>query len=111
MGFTICVTSASATPLHIENRTALFLQKFVRSLGKMSRATFAANVEAAAANTLRDDHNLAEEVQRGLEEISSRQYVWDRAELQAAAMRALEQPELCGWAKRVLLGEDRRSLS
>ena len=77
----------------------------------MGHAAFSANLAAAVANTLRDDHNLAEEVQRVVEEIASRQYVWDRAEQQAAAMRDIEQSEFCGWAKRTLLGEGRRSLS
>uniref|UniRef100_A0A7S0NWL7 Uncharacterized protein n=1 Tax=Calcidiscus leptoporus TaxID=127549 RepID=A0A7S0NWL7_9EUKA len=110
MGFTVCVTTASATPLHVDRRVAAFLRKFLRSVGRMGRASFSANLAAAVANTLRDDHNLAEEVQRVAGEIASRQYVWDRAEQQAAAMRGIEQSEFCGWAKRTLLGEGRRAL-
>ena len=111
MGFCISVTSATATPLYIERRATAFVQRFLRTLGRMRRAAFATNVEAAAANKLLDDHNLAEEMQRGLVEIESRQYCWDRAEQEAAAIRAVSLAELCAWAKENLLGAARHALS
>jgi hypothetical protein len=55
--------------------------------------------------------SLAEETDRLLAEIQSRQYVWDRAEREAAAMRTLAQAELCAWAREALLGAGARSLS
>ena len=60
--------------------------------------------------SVRDDHNLSEEVQRYLSEIESRQYMFDRAEREAAELSALTQAELCGWAKSMLLGDGRRAL-
>lgn len=41
----------------------------------------------------------------------SAEYVWDRAEREAAAMRRLTQAELCAWAKHALLREDAKVLS
>jgi insulysin len=111
MGFVIAVTSATHKPTHIEGRAMAFLGRFLPVLGRMPRATYASNVEAAAANKLRDDHNLADEVQRALSEIESRQYAWDRAEREADAMRTVSQPDLCAWARRMLLGDGKRMLS
>ena len=112
MGFVIAVTSATHTPRHIEARVEAFLaRRFLPFLSRMSKQTFLTNVEACAANKLREDHNLAEEMQRSLAEIESRQYCWDRAEREAAALRAVTQAELCSWAKHSLLGEGRRALS
>ena len=54
---------------------------------------------------------MAEESDRVLGEIESRQYVWDRAEREAAAMRAISQSELVGWAKGALLKEGIKALS
>ena len=91
---------------------AYFLaRRFLPFLSRMSKQTFLTNVEACAANKLREDHNLAEEMQRSLAEIESRQYCWDRAERETAALRAVTQAELCSWAKHSLLGEGRRALS
>ena len=111
MGVVIAVTSATHTPAHIEGRVEAFLGRFLPSLGRMRRAAYTANVEAAVANKLRDDHNLGDEVQRALGEIEGRQYTWDRAEREAEAMRAVSQADLCAWARRVLLGDGRRMLS
>lgn len=71
VGFTIYVTSASASPVKIEERAARFLRKYLKSLARMSAATYAANVSSAVANTLRDDHSLQEEAQKDLSEIQA----------------------------------------
>ena len=111
LGFAISVTTASATPKHVETRAMRFLRTWVPTIGKMRPSEYAANVAACVSYLLRDDRNAAEESDRNLAEIESRQYVWDRAEREASAMRAISQAELAAWAKDVLLREDARGLS
>jgi len=103
VGFTIYVTSASASPVKIEERAARFLRKYLKSLARMSAATYAANVSSAVANTLRDDHSLQEEAQKDLSEIQARQYCWDRAEREVSEMQKLGQTDFVAWACRGLL--------
>ena len=60
-------------------------------------------MQAAVANRLIDDRNLGDESARLVAEIETEQYLFDRAELEAEAMRALSQAELATWARQVLL--------
>ena len=76
MGFVIAVTSATHTPRHIEARVEAFLaRRFLPFLSRMRKQTFLTNVEACAANKLREDHNLAEEMQRSARDVAAAQRV------------------------------------
>jgi hypothetical protein len=59
LGFAIAVTSASATPDHVEARAMRFLRSFVPSIGRMRKASYAANVAACVSSFLCDDTSLA----------------------------------------------------
>ena len=111
LGFAIDVTPGQASPAHVEARAMRFLRRFLPTIGRMRPATYAANVSACVSSMLRDDHSLADESDRLLAEIASRQYVFDRAEREAAAMRSVTQAELATWARSALLREGTRSLS
>jgi len=108
MGFAITITSAVATPRKLEARTHRFVGRFVSWLARMPASTFRANVEAAVANKLRDDVNLADESTRALHEIQTEQYIFDRAAREAAEMRALSHAELLAWSRALLLKSRRR---
>ena len=108
LGFEVQVTSSSATPAHIEERALAFLDGFVhRKLPKMRAAQYTATLEATVANMLRDDLSLDDEYSRYQPEIETRQYVWDRAQREAAEMRNVTQGELAAWARQSLLGDGR----
>ena len=111
LGFAITVTSAVASPSKAEARAHRFVGRFLKTLGAMRPATFGANVDAAVANKLRDDVNLADESARIIDEIHSQQFIFDRAEREAAAMRGVTHAALVAWARKVLLKEDARRLS
>ena len=90
----------------IEERALAFVDGFAqRTLPKMRAAQYTATLEATVANMLRDDHSLEDEYSRYQPEIETRQYVWDRAQREAAGMRAITQGELAAWAKQSLLGD------
>ena len=76
----------------------------------MPPAEYAANVRAAVANRLLADKTIEDEANRFWHEITMRQYVFERAEAEAAAMRAVGQPELARWARTLLLSDDARRL-
>ena len=73
LGFAIEVTTGQASPAHVEARAMRFLRRFLPSIGRMRPATYAANVAACVSSMLRDDHSLADESDRLLAEIASRQ--------------------------------------
>ena len=87
LGFTVTVVSATHLPLEIESRIGEFLASFLDSLAAMPATEFAKNVEAAVANRLQRDRNLAEEAARYFPEIEARTFVFDRAEREAEARR------------------------
>lgn len=111
LGFCISVTTGTASPAHVETRVMRFLRRFVPSIGRLTAAAYASNVAACASRMLRDDTNLAEEADRVLAEIESRQYAWDRAEREAAAVSRISRAELVAWAHGVLLNPETRGLS
>ena len=112
LGLLIGVVSATATPSEVEAAIAAFMAPFVASLEQMPAAQYARHVEACAANRLQDDHNLQEEATRYFSEVESGQLAFDRAEVEAAAIQRVSQPELARWARATLLpGGDGRRLS
>lgn len=111
LGFAITLTSAHASPCKLEARSLRFVGSFVRSLARMAPEAFQANVEAAVANKLRDDVNLSDEARRLVGEIASEQFIFDRAEREAAEMRKITHAELVAWARQVLLQKEARGLS
>ena len=111
LGFAITITSAHASPCHMEARAHRFVGRFLQALSVMPAAVFHSNREAAVANRLRDDVNLSDESARIVNEIHSEQYCFDRAEREAAEMRGVTQPQLVAWARQALLHTEQHRLS
>ena len=111
LGFLISVVSQSHTPSDIESRALYFVRDFVDGLRDQMPATeYAANVRAASANRLLADKAIEDEASRFWHELASRQYHFERAEAEAAAMRAISQADLAKWAREMLLSADSRRL-
>jgi len=111
LGFVISIVSATHAPLALEAAASAFLADFVASLEAMTASEFSRHVEAAVANRLQESRSIHEEAMRLFAEVESRQYVFDRADREAAALRATEQQPLAVWAREALLGASARRLS
>lgn len=55
------------------------------------------------ANKLQEDHSASEEAQRYFAEVESRQFIFDRAEQEAAQMRALPHSALLAWVRDTII--------
>ena len=108
LGFVVYLVSATHAAAQLEAAARAFLAEWVPTLASMAPAACARNVAAAAANKLIDDHNLGDEASRYFSEIKAQQYMWGRAEAEAAAMRKLDQAEFAAWAADVLCRRPRR---
>jgi secreted Zn-dependent insulinase-like peptidase len=108
LGFVVYLVSATHAAAQLEAAARAFLAEWVPTLASMAPAAYARNVAAAAANKLIDDHNLGDEASRYFSEIKAQQYMWGRAEAEAAAMRKLDQAEFAAWAADVLCERPRR---
>ncbi len=113
LGFTISLVSATHTPLQMEEAVSEFLVKFLDSLDIMSAEAYSRNVEACVQKKLQEDHNVNDEFQRHGSEIEDRQFLFDRLEREAAALRTIDQQDLTVWARNGLLrlGEGSSCLS
>mmetsp|Transcript_41353 Transcript_41353/g.94825 ORF Transcript_41353/g.94825 Transcript_41353/m.94825 type:complete len:296 (+) Transcript_41353:3-890(+) len=111
LGFCIGVVSATHSPTSIEDSVSKFLVEFVDFVKNMPAAEYKKNIDSAVENKLQDDHNMLEEAERFFSEIGSFQYVFDRAEKEAAEMAVVEQAELVTWVHSSFLSESKRVLS
>lgn len=111
LGFVISVVSATASPADIEARIDAFVAGYLATLEAMSDAAWERNVEAAIANKLQDTHSIAEDAARAIGEIETRQYLFDRNELEASTMRSLTKGDFAKWTRRVLAGAETRRLT
>eukprot|EP00967_Tisochrysis_lutea_P145904 scaffold274513_cov33-Tisochrysis_lutea.AAC.7 len=74
-------------------------------------ATPMSQVESAITCKLQDDNSMLDEASRFFSEIETRQFIFDRAEREAAALRATTREDLAQWARDRLVGSSARRLS
>ena len=111
LGYLVSVVSATHGPQDIEARALAFVRSFVEGLATMPAKEYESNVRACVSNRLLSDKTIEDVCNRFWFEIEQRQYAFDRAEVEAAAMRSVTQADLASWAKAHLLATDARRLS
>jgi len=93
----IVIQSSSKSPEYLDARIEAFLDQYREQLTAMDETTFATNRAALAALKEEKDKTLRQESMRHWTEINSRQYLFNRNELEAAAVRRLKLPEVVGF--------------
>lgn len=102
-GYSVWVLSSKFGPAEIGDRIEAFLSDFKAQLQKMSADDFERHVTSLACMKLEPDRTLDMIQQTAWEELQERQYVFDRARMEATALASVTKADVLDTLDKFLL--------
>lgn len=109
-GIAFIVQSPVADPIELERDVEQFVSAYAAKLEAMSGEEFATQKKGLVTRILQNEERLSERTDRYWNEIDRERYGFDTRERLAAAVRAIDKPELERAYRELLLGSTQKRL-